>query len=885
MANMFANRKVTNYIINHLEKNGLSAPVQRATQSDSHYITVKLPSEHHDALEESGFDFDKTRKIRISDHANPSSHSDYSIRTDADEHKNYGWRTLANQVLNDFNPELSFISKLPKKPKTQTEPQQLTLPQIGSKVSHRSFGEGTVVGYTPNGVSVSFNGNEQNIHPAYLSQISKADGGEVDGITAYHGSPHEFDQFDLSKIGTGEGAQAYGRGLYFAESEPIAQHYRDALANKKTMPGNQASPLKTAWSLVGGNPNRVAMPTDDLLKYVKQAWPNTSDEELRAAIDTAKSQHSIGHMYEVSINAHPDHFLDWDKPLSEQSSHVQNAIEKIQKKYGLMLHPKMNGSGLYDEASNSISNTMAKSDKEASDALHEHGIKGIKYLDAGSRGKGEGSRNYVVFDDKLVNVKRRYARGGMVEGYADGGAPEEIDTSYLANLWRGLQSIPEVAYNYLKDTPYEQMGSDAVDLGKHVYNDITENPIENLVTALPVVGSGKAAYDAYQINNRIQQAYKEGNHEDAKKLERALALSSLGAIPIFGELSSVGAGAARLVEDATLNGVTRAATRAATRAITNSLPQDAYQAAESMISETLSDAVKAARKRMFVGETDAKKSDKSGKYAHGGYVQGYDNGGSVSDAILKYAESLPTVEENIEALKQFGLDVGEGAANLGNRIYSGFEKMAEKASERPRASGPIDPTQIARFEQLQRKQLEDEAQKMRDAPPSTSQRRYILPDGRMGSKAELDLANEMAHERFSEQHAMPPVVQENMPSLDRPAPTRAPMRERIERQANVDRPVDPIASKTFRQAFSDARSRGDKTFSWTNPATGKSAMYHTMLARKEGGRIPAMNNPDEWLADQNESKKDAVKKKNKSAPKAERNPIVSRALMVSSRKS
>ena len=214
-----------------------------------------------------------------------------------------------------------------------------------------------------------------------------------------------------------------------------------------------------------------------------------------------------------------------------------------------------------------------------------------------------------------------------------------------------------------------------------------------------------------------------------------------------------------------------------------------------------------------------------------------------------------------------------------------FEKMAEKASERPRASGPIDPTQIARFEQLQRKQLEDEAQKMRNAPPSTSQRRYILPDGRMGSKAELDLANEMAHERFSEQHAMPPVVQENMPSLSRPAPTRAPMREKLERQANVDRPVEPIASKTFRQAFSDARSRGDKTFSWTNPATGKSAMYHTMLARKEGGRIPAMNNPDEWLADQNESKKDAVKKKNKSAPKAERSPIVSRALMVSSRKS
>ena len=428
-------------------------------------------------------------------------------------------------------------------------------------------------------------------------------------------------------------------------------------------------------------------------------------------------------------------------------------------------------------------------------------------------------------------------KGGAVQGYADGGAPEEIDTSYLANLWRGLQSIPEVAYNYLKDTPYEQMGSDAVDLGKHVYNDITENPIENLVTALPVVGSGKAAYDAYQINNRIQQAYKEGNHGDAKKLERALALSSLGAIPIFGELSSVGAGAARLVEDATLNGVTRAATRAATRAITNSLPQDAYQAAENMVSETLSDAVKAARKRMFVGETDAKKSDKSGKYAHGGHVEGYDNGGSVSDAILKYAESLPTAEESIETLKQFGRDVGEDAANLGKRIFSGFEKMADQGLER----SPPPTVRVGERE-------------VYVEPPPPPPKLYTLPDGRRASKAELDLANEMAHERFSEQHAMPPVVQENMPSLDRPAPTRAPMRERMERQSNVDRPVEPIASKTFKQAFNDARSRNEKTFSWTNPSTGKTMVYTTQLARKQGGRIPSFSQSNEWLADRNEPK-------------------------------
>ena len=56
--------------------------------------------------------------------------------------------------------------------------------------------------------------------------------------------------------------------------------------------------------------------------------------------------------------------------------------------------------------------------------LANAGIKGIKYLDRSSRAAGEGSRNYVVFDDKLVNVKRKYEQGGRV-GYADGGDSEQ----------------------------------------------------------------------------------------------------------------------------------------------------------------------------------------------------------------------------------------------------------------------------------------------------------------------------------------------------------------------------------------------------------------------------------------------------------------------------
>src|SRR5262249_25747808 len=46
---------------------------------------------------------------------------------------------------------------------------------------------------------------------------------------AYHGSPHIFDKFSSDKIGTGEGAQAFGHGLYFAGRKGVAEYYRNTL--------------------------------------------------------------------------------------------------------------------------------------------------------------------------------------------------------------------------------------------------------------------------------------------------------------------------------------------------------------------------------------------------------------------------------------------------------------------------------------------------------------------------------------------------------------------------------------------------------------------------------------------------------------------------------
>jgi hypothetical protein len=54
---------------------------------------------------------------------------------------------------------------------------------------------------------------------------------KVPSMKAFHGSPHDFDKFSTAQIGTGEGAQAYGHGLYFAESEDVARGYRNTLSD------------------------------------------------------------------------------------------------------------------------------------------------------------------------------------------------------------------------------------------------------------------------------------------------------------------------------------------------------------------------------------------------------------------------------------------------------------------------------------------------------------------------------------------------------------------------------------------------------------------------------------------------------------------------------
>jgi hypothetical protein len=121
---------------------------------------------------------------------------------------------------------------------------------------------------------------------------------------------------------------------------------------------------------------------------------------------------SKGHMYEVNINANPEHFLDWDKPLGEQSQHVQDALRTVltPSNYEQFMSgqgAKMSAGEMHNFIGGQLNPVSVAQD------MRDAGIPGIKYLDAGSRSAGEGSHNSVVFDPATIEILRKYGIAGL----------------------------------------------------------------------------------------------------------------------------------------------------------------------------------------------------------------------------------------------------------------------------------------------------------------------------------------------------------------------------------------------------------------------------------------------------------------------------------------
>jgi hypothetical protein len=202
---------------------------------------------------------------------------------------------------------------------------------------------------------------------------------------AYHGSPHSFNKFDIAKVGTGEGNQAFGHGMYFAENKDIAKSY---------MPNFSERQAEARMFGSKDIDDAIRKAREELDYVTRNKAPTATVNEVRqeiAQLELKKSGNKgSGALYKVDI---PDRkvakMVDYDEPIKNQ----HKAVKDFAIKQGLLL----------DDLGFDLIQKVGR-DKAGSDAMRAAGIPGIKYTDQMNRVGGKETKNYVVFDPSRLKI-------------------------------------------------------------------------------------------------------------------------------------------------------------------------------------------------------------------------------------------------------------------------------------------------------------------------------------------------------------------------------------------------------------------------------------------------------------------------------------------------
>ena len=322
-------------------------------------------------------------------------------------------------------------------------------------------------------------------------------GDEIPLQSAWHGSGARFSRFNTDFMGTGEGNQVHGWGLYFSKDKYVAENYRRMLSPElpdatEIMVGNGLS-LQGLYDKVMDDIDRGRGDIDEnaekqamLENYMASAYDKNA--AIRPAQENGYSESVIrwfkdlikdinvdkGALYEVNVPEN-DVLLDEQKTLAGQPKKVQQAIRKLVSD---MTDDQMEDTGqdvhrigrakavenilkmFSDSDGAQIYGTLSDTfggQREASEKLNEYGVKGITY-EGGTDG-----RCFVVFDDKAISIMNRYyhrqqpAQGNKTKGsfdpFTDGGAViklfEGADAStvihetghyYIETMWREIEA-------------------------------------------------------------------------------------------------------------------------------------------------------------------------------------------------------------------------------------------------------------------------------------------------------------------------------------------------------------------------------------------------------------------------------------------------------------
>lgn len=325
-------------------------------------------------------------------------------------------------------------------------------------------------------------------------------------IDAWHGSPYQFDKFTTEKIGTGEGAQAFGWGLYFTDLESIARGYAEKLSTQNASTEflfNEEGEDLLRYDL---NTNKDFKSKDEILEsYLNElSWRKDfyqTDAEYKSFIDDAldiwsKRNSEVSEfkktraLYKVSLHKGktPDQytFLDWDKRLTDsqrelilsQAKKENLPLEEhtypsgakgiiLNDKNGNMKAIATNGKQIYEWLYQELSGDKTlKSDKDVSLFLLRAGIDGIRYpaesLARGATSATARGFNYVVFDENAVSIEEviKFQQDAIA---ARGAMMMEMDKNAIIyaltdpNVSTPLHELAHVFEHYLTDEQRQQV--------------------------------------------------------------------------------------------------------------------------------------------------------------------------------------------------------------------------------------------------------------------------------------------------------------------------------------------------------------------------------------------------------------------------------------------
>ncbi len=333
-------------------------------------------------------------------------------------------------------------------------------------------------------------------------------------ITALHASPHSFRKFSTDFMGKGEGAQAYGWGLYFAENPKVNRSYMNQFAQDKAtwkfrevetgvievmqrslvgsflpkdaLPEAKEDASDIAWSVLGDlvDAARGSMTVLDIVmelhdeidtnrKYA-ETYPQEREKleqlegfmlSLLDHLDEIEVRTGMPSNYRVELNVEDSELLGWDyvdetvlallkdSPVEE----VRYALEHAERRADYR-GENVSGKDVYQELFDAFwdgeDGTKQEAQKAASVSLLSSDIKGIRYADGYTRGKVEEEQtyNYVIFDgnDIKITAFADESTGGAWADYEDPTATFSLSEGFPRRVSRGTQNL-EVVHRIAAD--------------------------------------------------------------------------------------------------------------------------------------------------------------------------------------------------------------------------------------------------------------------------------------------------------------------------------------------------------------------------------------------------------------------------------------------------